>query len=245
MFKKLMFVFVTALTTVSCQFTETMILNEDGSGSISISMDMKEMMAFGGMTDDSTQVKVDTTISMKDFLVEKQDSISTLSEAEQERLRKIENFSFRTFMDPDTNEMYFDVYTHFSNVEEANELMNAFEGSGDFMQGLGSDTTVENDPNSGGAMAVKFEFKNGKFKRDAYIKDKAKHKVQMDSLNDAESFMSSMTYKLKYTFPRKIVKSSVEEAKFSMDGKTIEIQRTFLEYLKDPDVLDLEVELEN
>jgi len=245
MCKKLLFVFVIAITTVSCQFTETMILNEDGSGRMSISMDMKEMMAFGGMMEDSTRVKVDTIISMKDFLAEKQDSISTLSEAEQERLKKIENFSFHTFMDPETNEMYFDIYTDFSNVEEANELMNAFEGSSDFMKGMGSDTTVDNDPESGGIMAVRFKFKNGKFTRDAYIKDKAKHKAQMDSLNDSESFMSGMTYRLKYTFPRKIKKASVEDATYSLDGKTIEIQRTFLEYLKDPDVLDLEVELEN
>jgi antirestriction protein len=240
-----MFIFVTALTIVSCQFTETMVLSEDGSGTISISMDLKEMMAFGGMLDDSTQVKMDTIISMREFLAEKQDSISSLSEAEQERLRKIENFSFRTFMDPETNEMYFDVYTDFSNIEEANELMSAFEGSGDFMQGLGNDTTVDSDRDSGGVMAVKFEFKNGKFTRNAYIKDPAKHKIQMDSISKAESFMSSMTYRLRYTFPRKIVKSSVEDAKFSMDGRTIEVQRTFMEYLKDPDVLDLEVELEN
>ena len=240
-----MFFFVIALTIVSCQFTETMVLNEDGSGRISISMDMEEMMAFGGMMDDSTRVKVDTIISMRDFLTEKQDSISTLSKVEQERLKKIEKFSFHTFMDPETNEMYFDVYTDFSNIEEANELMSAFEGSGDFMQGMGSDTTVDSDPESGGVMAVKFEFKNGKFTRDAYIKDKEKHRAQMDSLKDAESFMGSMTYRLRYTFPRKIVKSSVEDAKYSMDGKTIEVQRTFLEYLRDPDVLDLEVELEN
>lgn len=245
MFKRLMFVFVIALTTVSCQFTETMVLNEDGSGRISISMDMNEMMAFGDMMDDSTKVRVDTIISMKDFLTEKQDSISTLSKAEQERLKKIEKFSFHTFMDPETNEMYFDVFIDFKNIEEADELMNAFEGSGDFMQGMGSDTTVENDPSSGGMVAVKFKFKNGKFTRDAYIKDKAKHKVQMDSLNGAESFMGGMIYKLKYTFPRKIVKSSIDDARYSMDGRTIEIQRTFLEYLRDPDVLDLEIELEN
>lgn len=57
--------------------------------------------------------------------------------------------------------------------------------------------------------------------------------------------MGGMIYKLKYTFPRKIVKSSVDDARYSMDGRTIEIQRTFLEYLRDPDVLDLEIELEN
>ena len=64
-------------------------------------------------------------------------------------------------------------------------------------------------------------------------------------MKQAEGFMGTMVYKLKYTFPKKIVKSSIEDARFSLDGKTIEVESTFLEYLKNPDVLDLEVELEN
>lgn len=244
MMKKLLFAFLIVVTLVSCQFTETMILNDDGSGRMSISMDMKELMAFGGMMEDSTMVKLDTVIRMRDVLLEKKDSIATLSKAEQKRLKKIENFNFHTSMDPDAGEMMFDVYTDFSNISEANEMMNAFESSGDFLKGMGTDTTVENDPESGGIMAVAYDYKKGKFTRDAYIKDKKKHKVQMDSLKSAEGFMSSMTYKIKYTFPKKIVKSSVEDATYSLDGKTIEFERSFLEYLKDPNVLDLEVELE-
>lgn len=245
MFKKLLLVTSLALVTISCQFTETMTLNEDGSGRMSISMDMRELMAFGGMMEDSTMVKLDTVISMRDVLREKKDSIATLSKAEQKRLKKIENFNFHTSMDPDSGEMYFDVFTDFKKIEEANEMMSAFESSGDFLQGMGSDTQVENDPESGGVMAVAYSYKKGKFKRDAFIKDKAKHQTQMDSLKSAEGFMKSMTYKIKYTFPKKIVKSSVEDATYSLDGKTIEFERSFLEYMKDPDVLDLEVELEN
>ena len=56
--------------------------------------------------------------------------------------------------------------------------------------------------------------------------------------------MSGMTYKLKYTFPRKIKKSSVEDATYSLDGKTIEMERSFIDYIKNPDIMDLEVELE-
>lgn len=245
MIKKLFFALLVTVTLISCQFTETMTLNEDGSGRMSISMDMKELMAFGGMMEDSTMVKMDTIIRMKDVLEEKKDSIATLPQDEQERLKKIENFNFHTSMDPEAGEMMFDVFTDFKNITEANDMMTAFENSGDFLKGMGSDTQVENDPSSGGVMAVAYSYANGKFTRDAFIKDKEKHQVQMDSMKSAEGFMSGMTYKIKYTFPKKIVKSSVEDATYSLDGKTIEFQRSFLEYMKDPDVLDIEIELEN
>ena len=53
-----------------------------------------------------------------------------------------------------------------------------------------------------------------------------------------------LNYTLKYTFPRKIVKSSIEDATYSLDAKTIEVSRSFIDYMKDPNVLDLVVELE-
>ncbi len=243
--RKLFFVLAFALLVVSCQVTETLTLNEDGSGRISISMDLSEMMAFSGEFSDSVKTeKVDTIMRFKDMLAEKKDSIAQLPKAEQERLKKLENFNFRTMMDSETKQMFFDVYTDFKDVSEANELMNAFESSSDFMPSLGPDTSVNKDPESGGMLAVNFSFKNGKFVRDAFIVNKEKHKVQMDSIKQAEAFMSGMKYKLKYTFPRRIKSISVEDARFSLDGKTVEFEKSFLEYFKDPDVLDFEVELE-
>ena len=236
-----------AVVAWSCQLTETMTLNEDGSGRLSISMDMKEMMAFSGIMEDSATAmqKLDTIISMKDFLEEKKDSIAQLPADEQARLKKLENFKFRSVVNSETQEMFMDVFTDFTSVEQANDLMGAFEESGNFMQGLGDDTTIERDEKSGGIMGVAFAYANGKFKRDAFILDKAKHQMQVDSMKQAEAFMEQMTYKIKYTFPRKIKSASATDARLTMDGKTIEIERKFIDYLKNPDVLDLEVELEN
>jgi hypothetical protein len=64
-------------------------------------------------------------------------------------------------------------------------------------------------------------------------------------MKQAEAFMGGAIYRLKYTFPKKIKKVSVEDATFSLDGKTMEFERSMLEYMKDPDILDVEVELEN
>ena len=75
---------------VSCQFTETMVINEDGSGRMSISMDLSEMMAFSGeMESDSTITKMDTIIPFKYILEDKKDSIAQLSTREQKKIKRV------------------------------------------------------------------------------------------------------------------------------------------------------------
>jgi len=135
------------------------------------------------------------------------------------------------------------IFIDFDDVSQANDLMKGFEETENLIPGMNnSDDSKEEDNNN---VAVNYSFKKGVFKRDAYIRYPEKHKTQVDSIASVESFMNGMIYKLKYTFPRKIKKSSSEDATYSLDGKTIELKRTFLEYIKNPDVLDLEVELEN
>lgn len=241
--KKLFLLCVLTISLVSCQFTETMVLNEDGSGRMSLSMDLGEMMAFGGeMSQDSTAVKQDTIISFKDIFREKQDSISQLPVDEQKRLKAMEGYNIHLVADPEINVMVIEIFTDFKNISEANDLMKGFEQSGNLMPDGVSGNKDTGEPE---LLGVTYSFNNGVFIRDAYIKDVERHKAQIDSMKQAESFMGSMRYKLKYTFPRRIKNSSVKDATFSLDGKTIEIERSFLDYFKNPDVLDLEVELED
>ncbi len=243
MLQKSIFLLVLIFTLVSCQFTETMVLNEDGSGSISISMDLSEMMAFSGeMMTDSTITKMDTIIPFKTILEEEKDSIAQLSDREQKRLKELENYNIRLLTDPEINQMVIDIFTDFKDVSEANDLMKAFDETDEFIPGM----KMEGNDSSGNEtnVGVTYSFKKGVFKRDSYILDPEKYQMQMDSIKDVESFMSGMTYKLKYTFPKKIKKSSVEDATYSLDGKTIEMERSFIDYIKNPDIMDLEVELE-
>src|SRR5690606_24573478 len=108
-----------------------------------------------------------------------------------------------------------------------------------------ANTKIERKDDSPDFIGTAFSYKNGRFKRDAYIKDKKVHQQQMDSMKQAEAFLSGANYTLKYTFPREIKKVSNEAATFSEDKKTVILQKPFLEYLKNPDILDLEVELED
>ncbi|MCF6306548.1 MAG: hypothetical protein L3J09_01185 [Flavobacteriaceae bacterium] len=245
MLRKIITLLVLSITLVSCQFTETMTLNEDGSGRMTISMDLSEMMGMmGEMGKDSTMVKTDTIISFKEIFEEKKDSISKLSAEEKEKLKALENYSVHMNMDPETNKMIVDIFSDFKDVSESNDLMKAFEEMDDVMPNMGADDKKQDEEADDNNVAVRYSFKKGVFKRDAYIVDVEKHKTQVDSMASIESFMGAMTYKIKYTFPRKIKSASVEDALYSADGKTIEFERSFVDYIKNPDVLDLEVELE-
>lgn len=243
---KLLSLFILAFTFVSCQFTETMVMNEDGSGSMRVEVNLNEMMAFGGgAIADSAIVKMDTIVSMKQFLEEKKDSISKLSVTEQQKLKKLENFNFHIKMDSETSEMVYDISTNFKNISEANDILNGLEQASNLMPNPDANTEIKKEEDSPELIGVKYSFKKGIFKRDAYIKDEKMHQQQVDSMKQAEAFMGGSNYTLNYTFPKKIKKTSNPEATFSEDKKTVKIEALFIEYFKNPDLLDLEVELEN
>jgi hypothetical protein len=193
---------------------------------------------------DTTTVKMDTTISMKQFLAEKRDSIAQLSEEEQQKLRIMENYTVQLVMDSDTPEMFVTVSNSFRDIAEANDLQSSLDEALSLLpQDSQTNTEISADPDSD-VIGVRYTFSNGNFKRDAYIKDEALYQKQLDSLEQAEAFMSGMNYKLHYTFPRRVKSTNISEATFSLDGKTLQIERSFLEYFKNPDILDVEVELE-
>lgn len=246
MIQKLLFISALAFTVISCQFTESMVMNEDGSGTISVEVNLNEMMAFGGAAvTDSMTVKMDTVISMKQFLEEKKDSISQLSANEQQKLRKLENYNIHMKMNSETSEMVYDISTKFKDISEANDILNGLEQASNLMPNTDANTQETKKEDSPEIIGVNYSYKKGVFKRDAYIKDKVLHQQQVDSMQQAEAFMGGSNYKLNYTFPKKIKKASNPEATFSDDKKTVSLQTTFIAYFKNPDLLDLEVELEN
>ena len=245
MLQKFIFLFALAFASVGCQFTETMVMNEDGSGSMTVEVDMSELMAFGaGAGMDSTQTKIDTIIKVRDFLEEKKDSIAKLSKQEQERLRKFENFNVHIKMDSETSEMVYDISTKFKNISEANDIMNGLEQAGNFMP-MDSNSPENKKESAPEIIGVNYSFEKGIFKRDAFIKDKLLHQQQVDSMKQSEAFMGGSNYTLKYTFAKRIKTTSIIDASFSEDKKTVTVEKPFLEYFKNPDVLDFEVVLEN
>ncbi|WP_108246857.1 hypothetical protein [Muricauda brasiliensis] len=227
----------------ACNFTEEIHINEDGSGKLSINFDGSEMMEMAGEEMAKTNEKpIDSIISFKTFLEEKKDSIAQLPIEEQEKLKKLEPFNMRMVMNPEKKEMMFDLFSEFKNVSEVNDAFGAFQDAST----IGGKSNPQQGPMkpSEQPTEVNYSFQKNKFTRTAKIVDQELFQQQLDSLQGAEMFLSGSTYTLKYHFPKKIKSTTAEEATFSQDGKTLIYEVNFMELMKNPSVLDLEVELE-
>lgn len=230
----------------SCNFTEEIHLNEDGSGKLSINFDAQELMAMVGSLDSLRQEQpMDSTLVFKDLLEEKKDSIALLPLEEQARLKNLEPFSMHMVVDPAAQVMRFELFSEFQNIEKVNDAFNAFQSAsalGPKSDGaMGAASMTGGDP----ATEVNYTFSKNTFSRSITIIDQELFKKNLDSMQGTEMFLGGSTYTFKYHFPRRVKKVNVEGATFSMDGKTMIYEVDFLEMMKSPETMALEVELED
>ena len=233
-----------AVFTYSCNFTEEIHLQEDGSGMLSINFDGSELMEMAGdkMTKENEK-PIDSIISFKDLLEVKKDSIAQLSAEAQAKLKKLEPFNMHMVMNPTEKVMKFDLFSEFADVNEVNDAFNAFREAS--LMGPNSQPEQPTPmPMSEQSTEVTYAFDNNTFSRTAKIIDPELLQQNIDSLQGTEMFLSGSTYTLKYHFPRKVKSTTAEAATFSADGKTLIYEVSFLEMMKDPKLLDIEVELE-
>ena len=228
----------------SCNFTEEIYLNENGTGSISLNFDGSELMSMAGDSTNVTEEKaVDSLIYFADLLREKKDSIATLPAAEQERLRQLEPYRMRLKTDPVAKEMIISLSRDFQAITEVQDAFKAFQSSGalnNAQQGPESEA-----PDFSEGTEVSYAFGSGRFARKTIVTDSALFKQRLDSLETGSMFLAGSTYTLKVHFPRRVKSASSEEATLSVDGKTLIREVDFLEYLKNPGLLNIEVELED
>lgn len=250
-FSLLLQAFLAILLLVGCQFSEELHIKEDGSGKISFNFDGSELMQMGGdKITEGKEEKIDSLIVFSDFLEEKKDSISQLPAEEQEKLKKLKDFKMHMLMDPTSKEMKFDLYKDFKSVAELGDLLNNFKTASSLKgkKGASDGGMGSSNPFSSSSEAepteVVYSFDKNKFSRITTILDEEKLKQSVDSLASMEMFLASSKYKLKYNFPRKIKKSSSDKATFSLDGKSFTLEVPFLELMRNPKILDIEIELE-
>jgi hypothetical protein len=75
--------------------------------------------------------------------------------------------------------------------------------------------------------------------------DKSFFQKMIDSLGEMTEMYASSTYKLNYHFPKPVKSVSNESALFSADRKMVTVSYSFMDYLLDPEALNLEVVLED
>lgn len=234
------------LVFTSCEFSESIVLNADGSGQIKIQMDASELVAMmGSMGGDedlqNMEESIDTTFFFADFLKQSKDSIARLPLSEQEKLKMLEPYGVRISMDVKKGEMLTDVFLNFKDISEANNMFQVFNEIS--ATGPNAANASESTP-APESIQVNYSYKNKVFKRNAFITDKVLHQQELDSLQSMEMMMGGTVYKLNYTFPSKIKSASNSSAKYSSDKKTLYLEANYFDYFRNPELLNVEVVLE-
>lgn len=241
---------VFTLVLVSCQFSEDIYINEDGSGKMSFSFDGSQLMQMAGdKISESNEEAIDSTFSFKEIFDAKRDSISKLTIEEQEKLKSLEPFNMHMVMNPETSEMKFNLFRAFKKTDELEDM---FKAMNNFSNMKGKGGARVDDPNNpfssfgeNGSTELSYAYNGKVFTRKAKIVDKERYKQMTDSLQEMSMMFASSKYKLNYHFPKPIKSVSNETALFSEDRKSVTVEFGFMDYVTNPEALNLEVILED
>ena len=253
-FSRLFLLIALLVVAVSCQFTEHIYVEEDGSGRFDFEFDGSGLMDMEGMAPSDSlgdgmadaSKDMDSIMDFKQLLIEKRDSIAQLPQEEQEKLKKLERFKMRMRVNEADKLMKFNLFTEFASVAELQDAFATFNDASNINPPRAGQAQVEMSPFGNTANYTKTDYSfNGKvFKRTSTITDLEAYKKATDSLGDAAMFLSSSKYRLNYHFKKPIKKVSYPGAMYSEDRKDVVIEVDFMDYLKNPEMLNLEIELE-
>jgi len=248
--KKFLLICLLFAIAFSCQFSENIYINEDGTGKMEFSFDGSQIMQMAGdEMKGENEERIDSTIVFKEFFEAKKDSIAQLSQEEQDKLKALEPFTMTMLMDPETSKMEMKIFNDFTSVNELQDMFKAMNSLGNMNGKGGANPMDESNPFSSfgesGATELKYQYDGKTFKRKAVIVDEEAYSKLTDSLSQLEMMFGASKYKLNYHFPKKIKSVSIDNALFSEDRKTVTVEYGFMDYLKNPEILNLEVILED
>ena len=261
--KQYLFGLLSLLLLTSCNFTEEITFNEDGSGEFIMSYDMGEVMKSleekmgGGQSDEGKEnVKMDSIIYFKDMLVEKADSISTLPQEEQDKLKALENIVMRMKMDQEEGLFNIGIGSSFKSLAELPETLQNIENAktlnskGDPSFSKMGESQVAK-ASEGMFEYIDFSYDGKTFSR-RLKKDYKKSNQDFEALDaeiaemgEAKDMFEAMSYTVVYNFPKPIKSVTNKNAEISKDGKTVRLKMNFLDMIKSPEKMVLDVVLED
>lgn len=262
----LLFACVATLFLTSCNFTEEITFNEDGSGEFIMNYDMAQMMTAleeMGMSDSKKEEKekktkvIDSVVYFKDMLVERADSIAQLPEDEQKQLKAMEDVVMKIKMNEDEGLFNFGFGSTFKSLEELPEALENIEkakklnNKGNPQAGKMSESAFAKSSENM-LEKVGFTFDGKTFSR--FLKEEPESaseeemeslKAEMEEMGEMKAMFEEMSYTLVYNFPKKVKSVTNNNAKISEDGKTVTLKMNFMEMVKSPKASNIDVVLED
>jgi len=227
----------------SCQFTEEITINKNGSGQYKLNMDMSAMMGgIGEMGSQNDSIKkekekIDTTYYFKDLIEQNKDSIAKLSEKERSSLEALKDIKMHIHLDEEKGEMQYDFILDFKDLSELDNIKTKIERAQKIQDNKGdTEESLENHE-------IVYSYSKKQFTRKVIMKNLTTEQQETydAKMEESKMFLGGSMYKLIYHFPKKIKKVNYKEAQFSSDHKTMTIEVSMDSLTKNPMLLDLKV----
>lgn len=231
------------LFLTSCQFTETIHLNQDGTGKIEINQlrDEHSYMQLMGENYSKEEVFRDTTYVFQDLITKHSETFSRLPASEKAIFKKFATVKVHIKKSSFEKEFRTIITQNFNKIDEVADLYKTEEYADDIENNYA--LVAEEHYYS-----VNYVFDGSVFKRIVKITDAIELKKQQDKIEgyktQVSKFKITQPYILKYHFPKKIKSVSNPNAKISEDKKSLELQFLIADCLVNPESTNLEVVLE-
>jgi len=238
-----LFLFAFSALMISCQVTETVNINLDGSGTIeTISLrDEQSYMQLAGENYTSEEKFVDTSYVFNEYIKQYAENFSKLPNSEKDIFNKFKNVKVHIKKSSFEKEFRTTISQAFDKIEEVADLYKTEEYADDLENNYA--LVAEEHYYS-----VNYTFDGSVFKRIVKITDALELKKQQDMIEGYKTQLSkfkiTQPYVLKYHFPRKIKVVSNSNAKISENRKSLELQFLISDCLQNPESTNLEVILE-
>jgi hypothetical protein len=262
--KKLVLVALLVVLFSSCNVTESIVINENGSGKFLVTYNMGDAMKAmtSAMGSENSEQKesgqlMDTTMVFADIMEMYKDSIAALPEEKRLAMEAVKDMFMTMQMDEKEGIMDMGIGLNFESIEDLkgiNEKLKKVQSLN--AQSDQVDALKENSP-LGSFMGnennnVSYDLQNNLFTRVSSVanledsNDESLDGVFDDTAESNQEFIDyfeNAFYTVKLTFPRVVKSVSLENAELSEDGKTVTYKTNWVAYLKNPKLLDVNVVL--
>lgn len=256
--KILALVFLTACFT-NCNIKERIVFNEDGSGNYLMTYDMAEFMnkmksEMGASASTGDEKAIDTVVVFKDIMETYKDSVAALPEEKRLALEAVKDMYMKMNMDEEKGVFDFGIGLDFNSVEELKGIGEKIEKAKSLNSQNDQVDAMKGSPlgkfMGTGNTGFDYEYTASGFTRtttlpEDYNAEKAKFDENDESDKEFIAYFENAYYIVEYTFPKKIKSHSFENAELSNDAKTITYKVNWLDFIKNPKALDVDITFAN
>nr|WP_315222406.1 hypothetical protein [uncultured Flavobacterium sp.] len=235
--------FIILMLLASCQITETIHINPDGTGNIEITVlrDENSYMQLAGENYSKEEEFKDTTFVFKEYMIKYKENFSKYLPAEQELFQKYADAKVHIKKSSFEKEFRKTVTLKFNKVTDIPDLYKTENYADDIKYNYA--LTAEKH-----YYKVMYDFDGMVFKRTVLITSQELLQKSKDQFTNMDPKYKSLKlvqkYVLNYHFPRKIKVVSNHKAVISMDKKSLQLEFQLSESMQNPESTNLEVVLE-